>query len=79
MFRRSPQPSVMHRRLRFNPLRMVMPWVAVAFGLLMVLVWIVGTAGGRSVSAVYPLVGSGLVVLGVVAFILARWMARRGL
>ena len=64
------------RRLKSNPLRDVMPWVAVVVGLVLV----VRAARGRSPGddAVWLVIGLVLAALGVVVFFVNRWQARRG-
>jgi hypothetical protein len=65
------------RTLRPNPLRDVLPWVAVAVGIIQsVRGGINLTHGG---SPVQILIGVGLAVLGIIVFAINRWQARRGL
>ena len=62
------------RTLRFNPLRALLPWFAVAAGLYLT---IRGATGGMD--AIFVVLGPALVVLGIAAFFLYRWMAKRGI
>lgn len=55
---------------RYGPLRLVMPWACVGFGVVMVV---------ARTTLTHLWLGCGLVVLGVVAFFVFRWMAKRGL
>jgi len=69
----------MHRPLKHNPLRILTPWVAVAVGLLMVVLYLGSLGAGEPISGLYILIGPGLIVMGIVAFFVYRWMAKRGL
>jgi len=62
------------RRMRFNPLRDVLPWVAVVVGIVFAIRAAVGEMG-----SIFLILGPALSVFGVVAFIVFRWMARRGI
>jgi uncharacterized membrane protein len=64
------------RRLRFNPLRDVMPWVAVVVGLFLVVRAMVGRSPGDD--PVWLVMGVVLAVIGLVVFFVNRWQARRG-
>ena len=65
------------RRLKFNPLRDVLPLVAVLVGAFMAVQAVVGVNNGGEPLLIY--VGCGLVVVGVVMFFVNRWQAKRGL
>lgn len=60
--------------MRFNPLRDVLPWVAVVVGIVFAIRAAVGEMG-----SIFLILGPALSVFGVVAFIVFRWMARRGI
>ncbi|MFJ3385376.1 MULTISPECIES: hypothetical protein [unclassified Curtobacterium] len=64
------------RRLRFNPLRDVLPWVAVVVGLVVTLRGAFGVT--RHDGPQQLLIGTGLVLIGVIVFLVNRWQARRG-
>jgi ABC-type enterochelin transport system permease subunit len=64
------------RRLRSNPLRDSLPWVAVVVGLLLVVRAMLGRSPGDD--PVWLVMGIVLAVLGVVVFFVNRWQARRG-
>lgn len=65
------------RRLKFNPLRDVLPVVAVIVGAFMAIRASLGLSRGGNPTLVY--VGAGLVVVAVVVFLVNRWQAKRGL
>lgn len=54
---------------RYGPLRLVMPWVAIVVGVVL-------AATNRD--PLLPIVGIGLIVLGIIAFFVYRFMAKRG-
>ncbi len=62
------------RTLRFNPLRDLMPWIAVVMGI----VFAIRAAAG-SVAPMFLVIGPALVVIGIAAFFLFRWMGKRGI
>jgi len=64
------------RRLRFNPLRDVMPWVAVVVGLFLVVRAALGRSPGDD--PVWLVMGLVLAAVGIVVFFVDRWQARRG-
>ena len=64
------------RRLKSNPLRDVMPWVAVVVGLVLVVRAALGRSPGDD--AVWLVMGLVLAALGVVVFFVDHWQARRG-
>ena len=64
------------RTLRFNPLRDVLPWVAVAAGVVLTIRAI--AAIGSDGDAGFALAGPVLVVLGIAVFFINRWQAKRG-
>jgi hypothetical protein len=64
------------RRLRFNPLRDVLPWVVVVVGLIEVVRGLIGIGHGGGPAML--LIGLGMVVIGVVVFIINRAQTRRG-
>ena len=67
------------RTLRFNPLRDVLPWVAVAAGVVLTVRAIAAIAAiGSDGDAGFALAGPVLVVLGVAVFFINRWQAKRG-
>jgi hypothetical protein len=59
---------------RFGPLRLALPWISVAAGIVMV---IKGASGSSDPS--FMALGFGLILLGVIAFFVYRAMAKRGL
>ncbi|MBD8661409.1 hypothetical protein IFT72_14570 [Frigoribacterium sp. CFBP 8754] len=65
------------QKLKFNPLRDVLPIVAVIVGVFLAVRAVAGLAGGGDPLLIY--VGSGLAVLGVAVFFINRWQRRRGL
>lgn len=65
------------QRVRFNPLRDVLPVVLVVVGAFVAIRAVVGLGGGGDALFVY--VGSGLIIVGVLVLIINRWQARRGL
>lgn len=62
------------RSWRYGPLRLILPWVGMTVGILLT---IGGSTGSRS--PIFLLVGPGLIALSIAAFLLYRWMARRGI
>jgi hypothetical protein len=71
---RAPTPR-RFRTLRFNPLRDVLPWVAVTAGVVLTIRAI--AAIGSDGDAGFALAGPVLVVLGVAVFFINRWQGRR--
>jgi hypothetical protein len=69
-------PKRFHK-LTFNPLRDVLPIVAVIVGVFMAVRAVAGLADGGDPLLIY--VGSGLAVLGVAVFFINRWQRKRGL
>jgi hypothetical protein len=65
------------RRLKFNPLRDVLPIVAVLVGMVLAVRAVAGLADGGDPLLIY--VGSGLAVLGMAVFFINRWQRKRGL
>ncbi|NII52078.1 hypothetical protein [Frigoribacterium endophyticum] len=65
------------QKLKFNPLRDVLPIVAVIVGVFMAVRAVAGLADGRDPLLIY--VGSGLAVIGVAVFVINRWQGKRGL
>jgi len=65
------------RRLKFNPLRDVLPIVAVLVGAFMAVRAAMWVSNGGEPLMIY--VGSGLVIVGVAMFFINRWQAKRGL
>jgi len=65
------------QKLKFNPLRDVLPIVAVIVGVFLAVRAVAGLAGGGDPLLIY--VGSGLAVLGVAVFFINRWQRKRGL
>jgi hypothetical protein len=65
------------RTLHPNPLRDISPWVVVAVGILQAVRGGIDFAHGGS--PVGLLMGIGLTVVGIIAFLVYRWLARRGL
>jgi uncharacterized membrane protein len=64
------------RRLTFDPLRHVMPWVAVVVGLFLVVRAALGRSPGDD--APWLVMGLALVVVGIAVFVVDRRRARRG-
>ena len=65
------------RRLKINPLRDVLPFVAVVIGAFMAIRAALGLRNGGDPTLIY--VGVGLVVVAVLVFFVNRWQAKRGL
>ncbi|WP_267423227.1 MULTISPECIES: hypothetical protein, partial [unclassified Curtobacterium] len=65
------------RTLRPNPLRDVLPWVAVVVGVVLVVRGFFGLTDHHGPEQLF--VGAGLSVIGLVVFFINRWQARRGL
>jgi hypothetical protein len=65
------------RRLKLNPLRDVLPIVAVILGAFMAIRAAFGLSNGGDPALIY--VGAGLVLVAVIVFFVNRWQARRGL
>ncbi|MFL0565419.1 MULTISPECIES: hypothetical protein [Microbacterium] len=63
-------------RWKYGPLRLVMPWVCVVVGVGMA---IKGLVAPENDGTTFVVLGVGFVILGVVAAIVARWMAKRGI
>jgi spore maturation protein SpmB len=61
------------RTLRFNPLRDVLPWLAVAVGAFQTI-----RAATGAMDSIFLIVGPVLVVIGISGFLLALWMKKRG-
>jgi hypothetical protein len=62
---------------RYGPLRLIAPWVAIGVGLLMVVKGFLDL--GRTGEPLFLYLGSSLVGLGIIAFFVYRWMAKRGI
>ncbi|PJJ70727.1 hypothetical protein CLV46_0252 [Diaminobutyricimonas aerilata] len=63
---------------RYGPLRLVLPWISIALGTF----WTVRAVVDPDSDAGSPLfvfLGIGLIALGIVAFFVYRWMAKRGM
>ena len=65
------------RTLRPNPLRDVLPWVAVVVGVVLIVRGVVDIS--RHSSPAQLLIGACLAVVGLVVFFINRWQAKRGL
>lgn len=65
------------RTLRPNPLRDVLPWVAVVVGVVLIVRGVVDIF--RHNSPAQLLIGACLAVVGLVVFFINRWQAKRGL
>lgn len=65
------------QKLKFNPLRDVLPIVGVIVGVFMAVRAVAGLADGGDPLLIY--VGSGLAVIGVAVFVINRWQGKRGL
>jgi hypothetical protein len=63
-------PPTRRYRWRYGPLRLVTPWLCIGIGGVMMV-------GNLGTSTFTP--GLGLVVLGIIAFFVYRWMAKRGI
>lgn len=74
---RGPGGSSGRYRSKYGPLRLVLPWVAVAVGLLVAVTHVGGIADGSGMGLFVG--GIAVAVLGVAAFFVYRWMARRGI
>lgn len=65
------------RRMRYGPLRLVLPWLAIVAGITM------SIGGGLRLGAtgdgdpLFLLLGASLVLVGIAAYFLYRWMANR--
>ncbi|MEK6311984.1 MAG: hypothetical protein V4755_14910 [Curtobacterium sp.] len=64
------------RILRPNPVRDVLPWIAVVVGVVLIIRGIV--AGSGHDDPAQMLIGVGLAVIVLVVFFINRWQARRG-
>lgn len=64
------------RTLRPNPLRDVLPWVAVVVGVVLIVRGTVDVS--RHDDPAQTLIGAVLAVIGLVVFFINRWQARRG-
>jgi hypothetical protein len=62
------------RTLRFNPLRDLLPWVAVAVGVVQTV-----RAGTGAIDPIFMTLGPALIVLGVSGFFVGRWLKKRNL
>ena len=62
------------RTLRFNPLREVLPWVVIVVGVFQFI-----QAATGAMDSVFLIIGPVLIVIGISAFFLARWMKKRGI
>jgi hypothetical protein len=62
------------RTLRFNPLRDVLPWIAIAVGILHTI-----RAATGSMDPMFLITGPILIVIGVSGFFIARWLKKRTL
>jgi hypothetical protein len=71
------QVSKRFQRLHFNPLRDVLPIVAVVAGAFIGIRAALQLSSGGN--ALFLYVGSGLIVIGVLMLIVNRWQAKRGL
>lgn len=65
------------QRLKFNPLRDVLPAVAVIVGVFIAVRAVARLADGGDPLLIY--VGSGLAVAGLAVFFINRWQGKRGL
>lgn len=63
---------------RYGPLRLVIPWLCMAVGILLIVVAIIGWADHHD-EVVNFWIGIWLIVLGIVAFFGYRWMAKKGI
>ena len=62
------------RRMRFSPLRDLLPWVAVALGIVVAIRALIG-----SMDPIFLILGPALSVFGIAAFFFVRWIGRRGM
>jgi hypothetical protein len=62
------------RTLRFNPLRQVLPYVAIALGIFHTV-----RAATGAMDPIFLTTGPILIVIGVAAIFIFRWMKKRGL
>lgn len=63
---------------RYGPLRLLLPWISIAVGGF----WLVRAVldpKATEDSPVFLILGISLIVLGIVAFLVYRWMAKRGI
>jgi spore maturation protein SpmB len=60
--------------LRFNPLREILPWVAVAVGIFHTI-----RAATGAMDSIFLITGPILTVIGITGFLIARWMKKRGI
>lgn len=63
---------------RYGPLRLVMPWLCVGVGILMTIRGALAVSSGDG-DPLFLLLGTSLIVLGIIAFFVYRWMAKRGI
>ena len=59
---------------RYGPLRLVAPWACVAFGLFHTVKAVTG-----GMDSLFLVTGPILIMVGLAAFFIARWMAKRGI
>lgn len=71
--RRPGRDTRRFRRLRFSPLRDLLPWVAVAVGIALTI-----RAATGGMGSIFFIAGPALCVLGDIAFFVFRWMGKRG-
>jgi hypothetical protein len=61
---------------RYGPLRLVMPWLAIGGGVVMTIRGALGLT--ENADLFFLILGVSLIVLGIAAFFVYRWMAKRG-
>ncbi|MCI4658082.1 hypothetical protein [Cryobacterium zhongshanensis] len=73
------EPRPRKYQWRYGPLRIVMPWLCIAAGILMAIKGAFDVGTNASAGPLFLILGASLIVLGVVAFFVYRWMAKRGI
>jgi hypothetical protein len=62
------------RTLRFNPLREMLPWVAIVVGIVQT-----ARAGTGAIDPIFTMLGLVLIVVGGSGFFVGRWLEKRNL
>jgi hypothetical protein len=73
------EPDRQSTRWRYGPVRLISPWIAVAAGIFFVIRGTANLPRPGNDGTTYIIVGVVLIVVGVIGFFVARWMAKRGI
>lgn len=73
------EPGPGKYKWRYGPLRIVMPWLYIAAGIVMAIKGAFDLGTSDSAGPLFLILGASLSVLGIVAFFVYRWMAKRGI